>query len=215
VVGGGFPGLAAGHCARTGRSGAVTLGAGQTVGVDDVELIGGPEKRVIVIEPYNPAWSYGFETHRRRRIIDTLGAVAGRVDHVGSTAVPGLAAKPIVDIQVSVGDVEDEASYLERLVIAGYQLRVREPGHRMFRTPELDVHIHVCDAGSDWERRHLLLRDWLRRSANDREAYADLKIRLLRQDWDTMNHYADAKSALIAEMSARAEQWAMSTAWSP
>jgi GrpB-like predicted nucleotidyltransferase (UPF0157 family) len=140
---------------------------------------------------------------------------ARRVDHVGSTAVSGLVAKPIVDIQVSVGNVEDEASYLEPLVIAGYRLRVREPGHRMFRTPELDVHVHVCGAGTDWECRHLLLRDWLRRSADDREAYADLKIRLQRQDWDTMNHYADAKSALIAEMTVRAEQWAMSTGWSP
>ena len=182
--------------------------------VDEVQLIGGPEKRVILIEPYNPVWPGGFETHRRR-IGEALGTAARRVDHVGSTAVPGLAAKPIVDIQVSVGDVEDEASYLEPLVIAGYQLRVRERGHRMFRTPELDVHVHVCDAGSVWERRHLLLRDWLRQSPDDREAYADLKRRLQGQDWDTMNHYADAKSALIAEMTVRAEQWAMSTGWSP
>ena len=114
---------------------------------------------------------------RRRRIEDALGSAASRVDHIGSTAVPGLAAKPIVDIQVSVPDVEQESSYLEALVAAGYQLRVREQGHRMFRTPELDVHIHVCDAGSDWERRHLLLRDWLRESADDREAYAALKMR--------------------------------------
>jgi GrpB-like predicted nucleotidyltransferase (UPF0157 family) len=200
--------------APDGRSGAVNLRGAKLWGVDDVELIGGPEKRVIVIEPYNPAWAGGFESHRRR-ISDALGAVARRVDHVGSTAVTGLVAKPIVDIQVSVGDVEDEACYLERLVIAGYQLRVRELGHRMFRTPELDVHVHVCDAGSGWERRHLLLRDWLRRSTDDREAYAALKIRLQGQDWETMNHYADAKSALIAEMTGRAEQWAMSTGWSP
>lgn len=182
--------------------------------VGDVELIGGPEKRVIVIEPYNPAWPGAFESHRRR-ISEALGAVARRVDHVGSTAVAALAAKPIVDIQVSVGDVEDEASYLEPLVSAGYRLRVRELEHRMFRTPDLDVHVHVCEAGSDWERRHLLLRDWLRQSADDREAYADLKIRLQRQDWETMNHYADAKSALIAEMMVRAEQWAKSAGWSP
>jgi GrpB-like predicted nucleotidyltransferase (UPF0157 family) len=182
--------------------------------VGDVELIGGPEKRDIVIEPYSAAWPDSFEAHRRR-ITDALGAVARRVDHVGSTAVTGLAAKPIVDIQVSVIDVEDEASYLKPLVAAGYRLRVREPGHRMFRTPGLDVHVHMCDAGSDWERRHLLLRDWLRQSADDREGYADLKIRLHRQDWDTMNHYADAKSALIAEMTVRAEEWAMSTGWSP
>ena len=152
---------------------------------------------------------------RRRRIEDALGSAASRVDHIGSTAVPGLAAKAIIDIQVSVPDVEQESSYLEPFVAAGYRLRVREQGHRMFRAPELDVHIHVCDAGSDWERRHLLLRDWLRESADDREAYAALKTGLQKHGWETMNHYADAKTDLISELTARAEAWAVSTGWSP
>lgn len=178
-----------------------------------MELIGGPEKRAIVIEPYRSTWPATFQDHRRR-IEDALGAVALRVDHIGSTAVPGLAAKPIIDIQVSVRDVKHEPSYAQPLVAAGYRLRVREPGHRMFRTPELDVQIHICDAGSDWERRHLLLRDWLRESAEDREAYAALKTELQKQGWGTMNNYADAKTALISEMSARAEAWAASTGWS-
>jgi GrpB-like predicted nucleotidyltransferase (UPF0157 family) len=85
----------------------------------------------------------------------------------------------------------------------------------MFRTPALDVHIHLCDAGSDWERRHLLLRDWLQESADDREAYAALKTELQKQSWETVNHYADAKTALISEMTARAEAWAASIEWSP
>ncbi len=102
--------------------------------MDEVELIGGPEKRSIVIVPYRPAWPATFEEHRRR-IEDALGSVAFRVDHIGSTAVPGLAAKPIIDIQVSVSDIEDETPYLPVLVAAGYRLRVREPGHRMFRIP--------------------------------------------------------------------------------
>lgn len=182
--------------------------------MEEVELIGGPEKRAIVIEPYSSAWPDIFEEHRRR-INDVLGGVACRVDHIGSTAVKGLAAKPIIDIQVSVLDVEQEASYLEPLVAAGYQPRVREPGHRMFRTPELHVHLHVCDAGSDWERRHLLLRDWLRQSAADRQAYAELKTQLQTQGWETMNHYADAKTVLISEMTVRAEHWAVTTGWSP
>jgi GrpB-like predicted nucleotidyltransferase (UPF0157 family) len=182
--------------------------------VDGVELIGGPEKRTIAIDPYSPAWPARFEEHRGC-ITEALGTVACRVDHIGSTAVTGLAAKPIVDIQISVVDVDHEASYLDPLLAAGYRLRVREPGHRMFRTPELDVHIHVCDAGSEWERRHLLLRDWLRQSADDRAAYAALKMELQTQDWETMNHYADAKTVLIAEMTTRAEAWAASTGWSP
>lgn len=185
-----------------------------TEDMDEAELIGGPEKRVIVIEPYNPEWPEIFDEHRRR-ITQALGDVACRVDHVGSTAVGGLAAKPIIDIQVSVPGVENESSYRDVLVAASYRLRVREPGHRMFRTPELDVHVHVCDSGSEWERRHLLLRDWLRHSAEDREAYARLKMQLQGQDWETMNHYADAKSAFTAEMTTRAEGWAASTEWSP
>lgn len=179
-----------------------------------MELIGGPEKRAIAIEPYRSSWPATFQEHRAR-ITDALGSVASRVDHIGSTAVPGLAAKPIIDVQVSVPDVKQESSYLQPLLAAGYLLRVREPGHRMLRTPELDVHIHVCDAGSDWERRHLLLRDWLRESADDREEYTELKTELQQQGWETMNHYADAKTALISEMTTRAEAWALSTGWSP
>jgi GrpB-like predicted nucleotidyltransferase (UPF0157 family) len=187
---------------------------GENASVDEVELIGGPEKRAIVIAPYSSTWPATFEEHRRR-IDDALDALASRVDHIGSTAVRDLPAKPIIDIQISVPDVEQEPSYLEPLVAVGYELRVREPGHRMLRTPVLDVHVHVCEAGSDWERRHLLLRDWLRQSVDDRQAYAELKTRLQEQSWETMNHYADAKSALISEMAHRAEHWAASTGWSP
>lgn len=182
--------------------------------MDDVELIGGPEKRTITIEPYSPTWVITFDVHRRR-ISESLGSMACRVDHIGSTAVTGLPAKPIVDIQVSVVDIEDESSYLEPMLAAGYQLRVREPGHRMFRTAALDVHVHVCEAGSDWERRHLLLRDRLRESPEDRNAYAELKTALQTSDWETMNHYADAKTALISEITTRAEAWASATGWRP
>lgn len=186
----------------------------QTGRVDGVELIGGPERREIVIVPYRPAWRETFEEHRAR-IVAALGATALRVEHIGSTAVPGLAAKPIVDIQVSVADVDDEAAFADGLVTAGYRLRVREPEHRMFRTPELDVHVHVYEAGSHWERRHLLFRDWLRHSGADREAYAALKTRLAQQAWASMNDYAEAKTDLVAEVMARAERWAAATGWTP
>jgi GrpB-like predicted nucleotidyltransferase (UPF0157 family) len=126
--------------------------------------------------------------------------VALRIDHIGSTAVPGLVAKPIIDIDVSVPDADDDATYLPPLRDAGYLLRVREPGHRMVRTPALDVHVHICTAGSDWERWHLLFRDRLRADANDRAAYAKLKLRLAEQDWPDMNAYADAKGPLIEEI---------------
>jgi GrpB-like predicted nucleotidyltransferase (UPF0157 family) len=177
------------------------------------ELIGGVEKRIIALVDYDGAWPRYFEVERSR-IDHALANVPHRVVHVGSTAVIGLSAKPIVDLQLSVSDVEDEGSYLPPLESAGYVLRVRERGHRLLRTAALDVHVHVCSTGSDWERRHLLFRDWLRESAADRAKYAEVKLGLAREDWPSMNHYADAKSGVIQDITARAEKWAETTGWS-
>ncbi len=96
-------------------------------------LIGGPEKREIKITDYDPDWPQKFEAHARI-IADALGASALRIEHVGSTSVPGLAAKPVIDILVVVPDSSDESDCLPRLAAAGYVLRVREPEwneHRM------------------------------------------------------------------------------------
>ncbi|CAB4906607.1 unannotated protein [freshwater metagenome] len=127
----------------------------------------------------------------------------------------GLWAKPIVDVQVSVLDPGAEGEYVRQLERAGYVLRVREPAHRMLRTPELDVHVHVCATASDWERRHLLFRDWLRVDAADRDRYAATKRGLSERDWPTMNDYAAAKSEVISEVMRRAEVWASETGWRP
>jgi GrpB-like predicted nucleotidyltransferase (UPF0157 family) len=169
----------------------------------NVEQIGGPEPRQIVIVDYDPAWPEQFENHRKR-IADALGAKARRIEHVGSTSVPGLAAKPIIDIQVSVTNPEHETAYVPALEHAGYRLRVREPGHRMLRTPQFDVHVHVCGAGSEWEQRHLVFRDWLRRNEADRSLYETTKRLLARRTWPTVDHYADAKTAVIADIMGRA-----------
>jgi GrpB-like predicted nucleotidyltransferase (UPF0157 family) len=200
-----------------GSTGGVSCGSGRvtlTCVTDDVELIGGQERRDITIVAYDPTWPARFVAERDR-IIAALGAAARRVDHVGSTAVPSLAAKPIIDIDVSVSDPDDEATYLPALEQAGYHLRVRQPGHRMLRTADRDVHVHVCAAGSEWERRHLLFRDWLRNDESDRDAYANLKRGLATRDWPDMNAYAAAKGALIAEITARAEEWARDVGWEP
>ncbi|MFI7002348.1 GrpB family protein [Nocardia sp. NPDC050175] len=181
---------------------------------DRMELIGGIEKREIRLVDYRPAWPDRF-AEERGRIAAALGTVARRIDHIGSTSVPGLAAKPIIDIDLSVPDVADEDAFLEPLLAAGYRLRVREPGHRMVRTPERDVHVHICTVGSEWERRHLLFRDWLRHDARDRAAYGQLKQQLAQRDWFDMNAYADAKGPLIIEITARAEAWAQSIGWMP
>lgn len=177
-------------------------------------LIGGREKREIVVVPYDQSWPATFEIHRDR-IAAALGTDARRIDHVGSTAVPGLPAKAIIDVDLSVDDIEDEPAYLPALQRAGYCLRVREPGHRMVRTPDLAVHVHICQTGSDWERRHLLFRDRLRADPADRAGYAELKTRLARHEWTDMTAYADAKGPLIAEITDRAERWAAKVGWAP
>jgi GrpB-like predicted nucleotidyltransferase (UPF0157 family) len=203
---------------RPSRAFGLKLGSGVRCDAggmaDDVELIGGEEKRDLRVVAYNPAWPQMF-SRERERIVAAVGPLACRVDHIGSTAVPGLAAKPIIDIDLSVSDAEDEEAYLPSLIAAGYHLRVREPGHRMVRTRGLSAHVHICTAGSDWERRHLLFRDWLRHSDRDRELYGQLKMRLARKDWPDMNCYAAAKGPLIAEITERAEAWARATGWAP
>jgi len=168
----------------------------------DTVLIGGREERDIEIVDYTPTWAARFETERRR-ISTALGSGARRIEHVGSTAVPGLAAKPVVDIMVTVDDPHDEADYREKLEDAGYVLRVREPGHRMFRTPQRDVQVHIWASGGADERRHLVFRDRLRSDPADRTEYERTKRSLAGRYTDT-NHYAQAKTAVITSIMERA-----------
>jgi GrpB-like predicted nucleotidyltransferase (UPF0157 family) len=178
----------------------------------DAVLVGGRERRPVVLVAPDPTWPATFERHRM--VIGwALGARARRIDHVGSTSVPGLAAKPVVDIQVTVDDPDDEPAFGPALEQAGYEVRVREPRHRMFRTPARDVHVHVWAAGSPDERRHVLFRDWLRVDDADRARYEDTKCRLARRSWRDMNYYAEAKAPVIAEIMARAEAWAVRERW--
>src|SRR6476620_2313423 len=104
-------------------------------------FIGERDGSIVRIVDYDDGWPQRFE-EERARITDALGETARRVDHVGSTSVPGLGAKPIVDISVAVDDPDDEAAFAPALVAAGYELRVVEPEHRMFRTPARDVQVH-------------------------------------------------------------------------
>lgn len=140
----------------------------------------------------------------RRRILDALADRDIGIEHIGSTAVPGLAAKPIVDIVVTVDDITAEENYLDALLAAGYQLRVREPAHRLVRTPERDVHVHLYEHGDPAVDDYLLLRDHLRADADDRALYEATKRALLGRPWDDMNAYADAKTDVILAIKARA-----------
>lgn len=170
-------------------------------------LIGGVEQRTIQILDYDPIWPQKFEAHARR-IAATIGPSALRIEHIGSTSVPNLAAKPIIDILVEVQDAADESAYLPHLEGAGYVLRVREPRwheHRMFRTPERDVHIHIYSAGCPEIRRNLSFRDRLRRNSDDRLRYEQTKRELAAQVWPDMNAYAEAKTEVIESIIAAAQ----------
>jgi GrpB-like predicted nucleotidyltransferase (UPF0157 family) len=169
-------------------------------------LIGEPEKVDIVVADYDASWPEHFEIERAK-IAAALGQRALAIEHIGSTSVPGLAAKPIIDICLVVSESSDEAAYVPDLSAAGYELRVREPEwheHRMLRTPERDVHVHVFTDGSTEIRRHLLFRDWLRGNETDRESYQETKRRLAQEDWPTMQHYAEAKSEVVEAIIRRA-----------
>jgi len=171
--------------------------------VVEPELIGGVEKRDLVIEDHDPAWVAKYR-HHQARIREALGDRALAVEHIGSTSVAGLAAKPIIDILVTVSDITAEEDHVDRLVAAGYDLRVREPGHRLVRTPARDVHVHILEPHDPAVGDYLLLRDHLRRDAADRDLYARTKRELVTRDWGDMNAYAEAKTDVIEAIKARA-----------
>lgn len=171
--------------------------------VTTVELVGGAEALELELHDHDDRWADVYLDHRRR-IRDALAGVEIGVEHIGSTAVPGLAAKPIIDIVVTVDDITAEEDYLDALVAAGYELRVREPGHRLVRTPARDVHVHVFERHDPAVDEYLLLRDRLRFDAADRALYEATKRALLRTRWDDMNDYADAKTGVILAIKSRA-----------
>lgn len=174
----------------------------------EIGLIGGAEKREITIADYDPEWPKKFESHARI-IAGALGATALRIEHIGSTSVPGLAAKPIIDILVVVPDSADESAYLPQLQAAGYVLRVREPEwneHRMFRTPERDVHVHVYSGGCPEIQRNLAFRDHLRGNLADRLRYEQTKRELAARSWPDMNDYANAKTEVVESILAAGKE---------
>ena len=171
--------------------------------VTDALLVGGVERRELFLVEHDPEWADVYSTHEAR-VRSALGDLAIAVEHIGSTSVPGLAAKPIIDVLVTVPDITAEEEYLEPLVAVGYVLRVREPGHRLVRTEERDVHIHMLEPDDPAADDYLLLRDHLRVDADDRHLYEATKRDLVTREWSDMNAYADAKTSVIEEIKERA-----------
>jgi GrpB-like predicted nucleotidyltransferase (UPF0157 family) len=157
----------------------------------------------VALVDYDPAWPALFE-REAERIRGALGEAAIAIAHVGSTSVPGLAAKPIIDIVVAVADSADEAAYKPALDGAGYTLRIREPDwheHRMFE--DSSTHVHVFTTGDGEIQRMVEFRDRLRHNDEYRKCYAAAKRRLAARRWRHVQHYADAKSGVIEQILSR------------
>jgi GrpB-like predicted nucleotidyltransferase (UPF0157 family) len=158
----------------------------------DQVLVGGQRPALVELHEYDPSWPAQFEEHRQR-IVAALGDAAP--EHVGSTSVPGLAAKPIIDVQLEVPDLDDAVARLEAV---GYVLRVREPGHRVVKGTAANVHLHEPgDPELEAVRR---FRDLLRSDPAARRRYEDVKRSLAGRVWPDVNHYAAAKSDVIREL---------------
>jgi GrpB-like predicted nucleotidyltransferase (UPF0157 family) len=173
-----------------------------------VHLGGGPQLLAGPVElaEYDPEWPQLY-AREEARIRGALGDRVVLLEHVGSTSVPGLAAKPRIDILLIVRDSADEAAYVPALEAAGYVLRIREPDwfeHRLLKGPDTDVNLHVFSAACAETDRMLLFRDRLRTDDADRELYADAKRELAARDWKYVQQYADAKTAVVAEILPRA-----------
>ena len=165
-----------------------------------------PHDAPITLVEYDPEWPRMF-TREERRIRSALGDRALMIEHIGSTAVPGLMAKPIIDILLIVEDSSDERSHVPALEAEGYVLRIREHDwheHRLFKGPDININMHVFSRGSSEIERHLAFRDWLRTHPDDFKLYAETKRRLAGQQWHYLQNYAEAKSEVVETILARA-----------
>ncbi len=165
-----------------------------------------PFNSTVTLVPYDSNWPALFEREAAR----IRGALSDKVlllEHVGSTAVPGLPAKPIVDMVLAVADSAHEASYVPPLEEAGYVLHIREPDwheHRLLKSPDIEGNLHVFSHGCEEIERMILFRNWLRQNEADRQRYADTKRQLAARVWKYRQNYADAKSDVVREIMERA-----------
>ena len=160
----------------------------------------------IHLAEYDPEWPKLYE-REATRIRSILGDRVRLLEHAGSTSVPGLAAKPIIDIVLAVADPADEAAYVPSMEAGGYVLRIREPDwfeHRLFKGPDTNINLHVFAEGSPEIARMLAFRDRLRAHDDERLRYEAAKRELAARDWTYVQHYADAKGEVVEAIIERA-----------
>jgi GrpB-like predicted nucleotidyltransferase (UPF0157 family) len=171
------------------------------VTVGDPRPLHGP----VSLAEYDPAWPERYAA-LEHVIRSALGDAVVGLEHVGSTSVPGLVAKPIIDVVLAVSDAAREDAYVAALEAEGYALRIREPDwyeHRMLEGDGTDVNLHVFSAGCPEIDRMLVFRDLLRAEPAERDRYAAVKRRLAAQRWRHVQHYVDAKTDVVQEILSR------------
>jgi GrpB-like predicted nucleotidyltransferase (UPF0157 family) len=181
----------------------------RTISATEAQILGAtvgervPLNKTIELAPYNPQWPRRYAT-LEGQIREALGATVLKIEHVGSTSIPGLCAKPVIDVVLAVPDSADEGSYVPPLQRAGYVLRIREPDwfeHRMLKSAVIDGKFsRACTEIG----RMLAFRDWLRRNDDDRKLYERTKQELAARSWKYMQNYADAKSEVVGKILKRA-----------
>jgi len=176
----------------------------EQVDLDEVDrvIVGDSSPYEVVVVPYDEAWPARFDA-TAGRIREALGDRVLELSHVGSTAVPGLAAKPVIDADLTVADSGDEPAYLPDLEAAGFVLRVREPDweeHRMCTVADRSVNLHIFSPGASEPQRHLMFRDWLRSNPDDRAAYAERKAEVAARGYTRAMEYNNHKSAVVYDI---------------
>lgn len=169
---------------------------------DSYFVNGVPPIENVAVVAYDPSWPEIYSA-LESKIKNKLGSNLLKIDHVGSTAVPGLAAKPVIDIDVTVADAADEEIYLLALENLGYRLIVREPrfhGHRLFHHENPRVNLHVFTQKTPETARHLLFRDWLRQSEKDCKLYADAKFEAIKGCSFDIQKYHENKSKVVHDI---------------
>ena len=172
------------------------------VTIGELVVLAGP----VQLADYDTEWPRLFE-RLAADIRTTLGDGVRLLEHAGSTSVPGLAAKPIIDVVLAVADSADEASYVPALEALGYALRIREPEwfeHRVLKSTDPAVNLHVFTDGASEIAKMLAFRDWLRSHDDERLLYESTKRELAAREWKYVQHYADAKTEVVERIIARA-----------
>lgn len=166
------------------------------------------KNKLEIVEP-NPLWPQSYEL-LKERIVSALGSTIVEISHVGSTSVPGLPAKDLIDIDLTVKDVLDEDSYVPQLEAAGFDFLFREPKwhqHRFFCAYEPVANLHIFGPDCPEAVRHKIFRDWLRKSPEDRELYAQAKreaAEAARNANEDVNQYSQRKGGTVAAILNRA-----------